>query len=120
MRISDLDLVALGAAGLGAGVVTGDWLTGVSVMTLMICIRLVKTDDRLFVLPIAVSFHWMQGNLGLIYLGLTGREVLAIYDSDWRPMVMIALGCCLSLAAGIRLGLMVKKAPDPGIPRPGF
>jgi hypothetical protein len=120
MRISDLDLVALGAAGLGAGFVTGDWLAGVSVMTLMICIRLVKTDDRLFVLPIAVSFHWMQGNLGLIYLGLTGREVLAIYDSDWRPMVMIALGCCLALAAGIRLGLLVKKAPDPRAPRPGF
>jgi hypothetical protein len=120
MRISDLDLVALGAAGVAAGVVTGDWLTGVSVMTLMICVRLVTTDDRLFVLPIAVAFHWMQGNIGLIYLGLTGREVLAIYDSDWRPMVLIALGCCLSLAAGIRLGLFVKKAPDPRTPRPGF
>jgi hypothetical protein len=120
MRISDLDLIALGAAGLLAGIVTGDWLTGVSIMTLMICVRLVRTDDRLFVLPIAVSFQWMQGNIGLIYLGLTGREVTAIYDSDWRPMVMIALGCCLSLAAGIRLGLLVKKAPDPQTPRPGF
>jgi hypothetical protein len=120
MRISDLDLIALGAAGLAAGLVTGDWLAGVSVMTLMICIRLVKTEDRLFVLPIAVSFHWMQGNLGLIYLGLTGREVTAIYDSDWRPMVMIALGCCLALAGGIRVGLLVKKAPDPRAPRPGF
>jgi hypothetical protein len=120
MRISDLDLVALGVAGLAAGLVTGDWLAGVSVMTLMICIRLVKTDDRLFVLPMAVSFHWMQGSLGLIYLGLTGREVTAIYDSDWRPMVMIALGCCLALAGGIRVGLLVKKAPDPRMPRPGF
>jgi hypothetical protein len=120
MRISDLDLIALGVAGLVAGVVTGDWLTGVSVMTLMICIRLVSTNDGLFVLPIALAFHWMQGNVGLIYLGLTGREVTAVYDSDWRPMVMIALGCCLALAAGIRLGLLVKKAPDPTQPRPGF
>jgi hypothetical protein len=120
MRISDLDLAALGVAGLAAGLVTGDWLAGVSVMTLMICIRLVKTDDRLFVLPMALSFHWMQGSLGLIYLGLTGREVMAIYDSDWRPMVMIALGCCLALAGGIRVGLLVKKAPDPRTPRPGF
>jgi hypothetical protein len=120
MRISDLDLIALGAAGLVAGVVTGDWLTGVSIITLMICIRLVWTNDGLFVLPIALSFHWMQGNVGLIYLGLTGREVAAVYDSDWRPMVMIALGCCLAIAAGIRLGLQVKKAPDPTISRPGF
>jgi len=120
MRISDLDLIGLGAAGLVAGVVTGDWLTGVSIMTLMICIRLVWTADGLFVLPIALSFHWMQGNVGLIYLGLTGREVAAVYDSDWRPMVLIALGCCLALAAGVRLGLHAKKAPDINTPRPGF
>lgn len=120
MRISDLDLIALGVAGLVAGLVTGDWLTGVSVMTLMICIRLVSTGDGLFVLPIALAFHWMQGNVGLIYLGLTGREVTAVFASDWRPMVMMALGCCLALAAGIRLGLLVKPPPDPTKPRPGF
>ena len=120
MRVSDLDLIALGVAGLVAGLVTGDWLGGVSIMTLMICVRLVSTGDGLFVLPIALAFHWMQGNLGLFYLGLTGRQVQAVYDSDWRPMVMIALGCCLALAIGIRLGLSVKKAPDPSKPRPGF
>jgi len=120
MRVSDLDLIALGVAGLVAGLVTGDWLGGVSIMTLMICVRLVSTGDGLFVLPIALAFHWMQGNVGLVYLGLTGRQVLAVYDSDWRPMVMIALGCCLALAIGIRLGLSVKKAPDPSKPRPGF
>jgi hypothetical protein len=120
MRISDLDLMALGGAGLIAGLATGDWLTGVSIMVLMVCVRLVSTNDGLFVLPIAVAFHWMQGNVGLLYYGLTGREVTAIYDSDWRPMVMIALGCCLALAAGIRIGLYAKKAPDPTKPRPGF
>lgn len=120
MRISDLDLIALGLAGLVAGLVTDDWLAAVSVMTLMVCVRLVMTNDGLFVLPIALAFHWMQGNLGLIYYGLTGREVLANYDSDWRPMVMIALGCCLSLAVGIRLGMFARKAPDPNVPRPGF
>ena len=120
MRITDLDLIALALGGIVPAIFTGDWLTGASIMTLMVCIRLVTTNDGLFVLPIALSFHWMQGNLGLIYLGLTGREVPAIYDSDWRPMVMIALGCCLSLAAGIKLGLHFKKAPDPNTPRPGF
>ena len=71
MRISDLDLIALGLAGLVAGPVTDDWLAAVSVMTLMVCVRLVMTNDGLFVLPIALAFHWMQGNLGLIYYGLT-------------------------------------------------
>jgi hypothetical protein len=120
MRISDLELIAIAMGGLLPGLFTGDWLTGASVMTLMICVRLLMTDDGLFVLPIALAFHWMQGNIGLIYYALTEREVVAIYDSDWRPMVMIALGCCLSLAIGIRVGLLARKAPDPTIPRPGF
>ena len=120
MRISDLELIGLGLAGLVMGLFANDWLAGVSIMTLLVCARLVMTGDGLFVLPIAVAFHWMQGSLGLMYYGLTGREVVAIYDSDWRPMVMIALGCCVALAAGIRLGLLVRKAPDPNVPRPGF
>ena len=73
---TDLELIALGLAGLVAGLVTDDWLAAVSVMTLMVCVRLVMTDDGLFVLPIALAFHWTQGNLGVIYYGLTGREVL--------------------------------------------
>ena len=120
MRVSDLDLFALAGAGLVGGLVTGDWLTGASIMTLIICVRLASTNDGLFVLPIALAFHWMQGNVGLIYLGVTGRQMPAVYESNWRPMVMIALGCCLALAAGMWLGLRVKPAPDVTKPRPGF
>ena len=89
-------------------------------MTLMICVKLVMTDDGLFVLPIALAFHWTQGSLGVIYYGFTGREVLAIYDSDWRPMVMIALGCCLALAVGSGWADARKKAPDPNDAAPGI
>ena len=120
MRITDLDLIALGAAGMAAGVITGDPLTAAAVVVLMVSIRLVSTSDGLFVLPIAVAFHWMEGTLGLFYLRLTGREVQAVYDSDYRPMVMIALGCVLAMSIGIRVGLMLKKPPDPSMPRPGF
>ena len=120
MRITDRDLIALGIAGLAAGIVAGDPLTAASVVVLMICVRLVSTNDGLFVLPIAIAFHWMEGTLGLIYKGLTGREAQAIYDSDYRPMVMIALGCVLALSAGIGLGLRLKKPQDPGAARPGF
>jgi hypothetical protein len=83
-------------------------------------VRLVWTGDGLFVLPITMAFHWLEGSLGILYLGLTGREVKAVYDSDYKPMVLIALGCVLALAAGIRLGLSLKKAPDPNEARPGF
>jgi hypothetical protein len=120
MRINDLGLIGMGLVALAVGLVTDDWLAGVSALTLMICLQLVWTGDGLFVLPLAIAFHWMQGSLGVMYFGFTGRTLTAIELSDYRPMVLIALGCCLALAVGIRVGLSFKKAPDPNEPRPGF
>ena len=85
---------------------------------LFIGLKLVATHDRLFVLPASFAFHWTQTSLGLLYFGFTGREVPAIYQSEYRPMVLIGLGCCLALAVGIRLGLMLVRAPDPEEGRP--
>ena len=120
MRVNDLELIGIALVALIVGLAAGDWLAGVSALTLMTCIKIVWTDDGLFVLPMALSFHWMQGSLGVMYYGFTGRTLPAIETSDYRPMVLISLGCCLMLAAGLRLGLMLKKAPDPNQERPGF
>jgi hypothetical protein len=120
MKVNDLELIFAGLISVVIGLAAGDWLAGVSVLTLLVAVKLVWTGDGLFVLPIGLAFHWMQGNLGVMYYGFTGRMLPAIESSDYRPMVLIALGCVLSIAAGIRLGLMTRKAPDPNIPRPGF
>ena len=120
MRLNDLEIVGAGLVALVVGLAAGDWLAGVSVLALMICVKLAWTGDGLFVLPLALAFHWMQGSLGVMYFGFTGRTLPAIEGSDYRPMVLISLGCCLAIAAGIRLGLILKKAPDPNVPRPGF
>ena len=120
MRANDLELVAAALITLVVGLAAGDWLAAASVLTLMLSVKLAWTDDGLFVLPIAMAFQWMQGSLGVMYFGFTGRTLPAIDSSDYRPMVLISFGCCLALSAGIRLGLMLKKAPDPDAPRPGF
>ena len=120
MRINDLELIGVGLATLAVGLATGDWLASASLLTVLICVKLTWTGDGLFVLPLAIAFHWMETSLGVFYNGFTGRPLSTIEGSDYRPMVLIGLGCCLALAAGIRLGLMLKKAPDPSVPRPGF
>ncbi|HMB80684.1 MAG TPA: hypothetical protein VKI43_11485 [Vicinamibacterales bacterium] len=120
MRVNDLELIGAASVSVAIGLAAGDWLAGVCILALLIAVKLVWTGDGVFVLPIALSFHWMQGSLGVLYYGFTGRMLPAIESSDYRPMVLIALGCVLSMAAGIRLGLMLKKAPDPNMPRPGF
>jgi len=120
MRFSELELIGYAVVSFLVGLFANDWIAGASILTLIIGIKLVSTGDRLFVLPFAFTFHWMQTSLGVMYLGFLGRAVPTVELSDYRPMVLVGLGCCLALAAGIRLGLMLLEAPDPTEPRPGF
>jgi len=120
MRFADLELVAVGLTTFIAYAVIDDALAAAAVVVLWLCLKLTATHDRVYALPLAMCFHWSQTSLGVFYLGLTGRTVPAIYSSNYRPMVLLALGCCLALAAGIRVGLATRKPPDPNVPRPGF
>ncbi len=120
MRFKDLELVAVGLVVFSVYVVVDDWLPSVSLLVLWLCIKLVSTHDHLFALPLALTFQWSQVTLGVFYLGLTGRTVPAIEQSDYRPMVLIGLGCCLAIAAGIRVGFLARKPPDPRQKRPDY
>jgi hypothetical protein len=98
----------------------GDWLLGVAVLVLLAGVQLVWTDDGLFVLPAAYAFHWVETSIGLVYKGVFDRDVPALSLSDYRPMVLISLGCCLAMAIGVRLGLSLIKDRDPSGLRPEF
>ena len=120
MRLSDLELIGVGVTAFVLFVWAGDWLMPACAVTLWACLRLTQTHDRLYVLPAAIAFQWSQTSLGVFYNGFTGRKLLAISGSDYRPMVVIGLGCVLALAAGVHLGLKTRKAPDPEEARPDF
>ena len=120
VRSDNLELVGVGVGCLVLYVFAGDWLLVFSMLVLWACLKLTSTDDRLYVLPLAITFQWSQTSLGLIYLAASGRKVPAITGSDYRPMMLIALGCVLTLAVGIKVGLKVRKPPDPEEPRPDF
>jgi hypothetical protein len=120
MRIDGMELIGVGAASLVLYLFAGDWLVPVSILTLWMCLKLTATGDRLYVLPLAATFQWSQTSLGVFYEGLLGRKVPTIDLSDYRPMVLIGLGCVLALSAGIKAGLMTRKPPDPAQPRPDF
>jgi hypothetical protein len=117
VRFKDLEIVAAGLIGLLSYLITDDFLVTISLFVLWIVCKLVASGDGLLVLPLAMTFHWMQGTIGLLYLGVLGRAVKTANDTDYRPMVLIALGCNLALAAGIYLGLRVRRDTD-ARPRP--
>ncbi len=120
MNVSLFEAIAAAAISATVGLAANDGLSALAVLVLIVGLKLVATRDRLFVLPAAYAFHWTQTSLGVLYLGFTGREVPAIYQSEYRPMVLVGLGCCLALAVGIRLGLMLVKPPDPEEERPDY
>ncbi len=120
MRFSEIQFLTYTGIAFLVGLFANDWIAGAAILTLIVGIRLVSTDDHLFVLPIAFTFHWLQTSIGVLYLGFLGRALPAVELSDYRPMVLVGLGCCLALALGIRVGLMLRDAPDPNQPRPGF
>ena len=117
MRFADLELVGVGFLTLVLFIIADDPLVAASVVVLWLCIKLVSTHDRLYVLPLAMTFQWSQTILGMLYKAFTGREVPA-FASDYRPMVMMGMGCVLALSAGIFLGLKLRKPPDPNEQRP--
>lgn len=120
MRFAELELVGVGLATFLAYYIADDWIAGAAIVALWLCIKLVSTHDRLFVLPLALTFQWTQTVLGVFYRAFTGRDVQTHYASDYRPMVLMGLGCCLALAGGIKLGLSLRKPPDTNVPRPDF
>ena len=89
MRFNDMELIGVGVGSLVLFLFAGDWLIPVSILTLWACLKLTSTGDRLYVLPLAMTFQWSQTSLGVFYQGLTGRTVPAIELSDYRPMVLI-------------------------------
>jgi hypothetical protein len=120
LRVSAGEVTLAGLLSAGMGLAAGDWLAAACVLVLLVGLKLVATGDRLYVMPAAFGFHWLQTSLGVLYLGFTGRQVSTIYLSDYRPMVLIGLGCCLAIAVGIHVGLRLIKATDLDQERPGF
>jgi hypothetical protein len=119
MRLSMMEAaIGLGVSAL-AGLAANDLQTAAAVLVLLIGLKLLATDDRMYVLQAAYAFHWLETSIGLIYRLFTGREV-PTFASSYRPAVWMSLGCCLALAMGIRIGLMLIKRRDDDGTRPEF
>jgi hypothetical protein len=120
MRLNHREVIAMSLATVLGGLYADEWLISAAILVLWAIWKLTLTSDGLFVLPMALTFQWVQSTIGLFYQGFTGRTLDAIQRSDWRPMVMIGLGCCLALAIGFRLGVQLLRPPRAYGDRPQF
>jgi hypothetical protein len=85
------------------------------VLVLWAAWRYLPADDGPPILAMAFTFQWVQVTIGVFYHGITGRTLDAIELSDYRPMVLIGLGCLAALLAGLRIGMhFVPRRPRAG------
>src|SRR5205823_1361099 len=74
-----------------------DWIAGLAVLVLWAAWRYLPHEDEPPVIAMAFTFQWLQVTIGVFYHGFTGRSLDAVALSDYRPMVLIGLGCLVAL-----------------------
>lgn len=106
-------LVPVGLVAILLSHLIDDVLAGAAVIVLWLIWVLLYEQHRLPVLPMAMSFQWTQVTCGLFYCGLTGRELEAVYASDYRPMVAIGLVCVVMITIGLAAGSRFASGREP-------
>ena len=94
--------VALGFLLPGVGwLLAGDWIGGVTTLLLWAIWFFLPPKEGPPVLSLALTFQWLQVNIGVFYWGLTQRPLDAIILSDYRRMALLGSGCVAALLVGL-------------------
>lgn len=119
---SALSLVPLLAIATFAWMITKDWIAPLSVALLWVAWTILPRREGPPVLALAFTFQWIQVTCGIFYNALTGRPLQTMQLSDYRPMVLIGLGCLAALLVGLKLGTREGGRGEPvaGISRVAF
>jgi hypothetical protein len=103
MRVSsELFLVAFATVVVGG--LTDQWLMASSLPFLWLIWRFLRLEGGPPVLAFAMTYHWGQNVVGLVYYSLTGRKPLGMQADMYAQMVLIGLVCVAVIVVGIVAG----------------
>ena len=97
----------MSALSIGAGLFAADWIAGAAIAALWLGYKLLVFPGSTPVLILAFAFQWLQVTIGVFYHAISGRELLTMFSSDYRPMVLIGLASVATFAIGIRAGVQL-------------
>jgi uncharacterized membrane protein AbrB (regulator of aidB expression) len=89
--------------------VTGEWIAGAAVAVLLLVWWLLSSAEGPPVLALALTYQWVQVSIGIFYSTLIGEPLEAMVKSDWQTMVLISLGCVVTLAISLSVGLVFMR-----------
>lgn len=102
---SSRHFLTLAATCCAAAYYAEDWIAGAAVVVLWAVWHYLKDDRGVPVLSMALTFQWVQVTVGIWYHAVTGRPVKTMLISEYRPMVLLGLGCVTSLMFGLHAGM---------------
>jgi hypothetical protein len=102
-------LLMVAAVAAISSVLTADWIAGLAVLVLWAGWRYLAGEEGPPVLALAFTFQWAQIVSGIFYYAITRRRLEVMDFSDYRPMVLIALGCLVALLLGLRWGMRLAR-----------
>ena len=100
-----------------AGFVVDDWMGAAAVFVLWLAWFYVHDDFGLPIIAMALTFQWVQVTCAIWYQAIVGRPVRSMALSDYRPMVLIGLGCVAALAVGLHAGMSLIRRSQHGVIR---
>lgn len=110
---------AIGAAVAAvAGYYVGDWVAAAAVGAMWAIWTFVYDDYGLPIINFALTFQWTQVTCGVWYHAFSGRPVRTMLLSDFRPMVIIGIGCVFALTCGLSAGMALIRRSQHGVVRP--
>ena len=100
---TEMTAVAVGA--LGVTLAVDDLLVTASLVVLWVIWKALIVRGMPPVLPLAMSFQWVQISGGLIYCTIFDRWMPTLDVPEHRTMVMLGLGCIIALTIGLAVGV---------------
>ena len=107
------EVLSLSAIAGAAAYAAEDWIAAPAIVVLWLAWRYLRDDNGLPILSMAMTFQWVQVTVGVWYYVATGRQIATMYLSDYRPMMLIGLGCVASLIVGLYAGINIIRRATP-------
>ncbi len=107
------EVLALSAIAGTAAYAAEEWIAAPAIIVLWLAWRYLRDDNGLPILPMAMTFQWVQVTAGVWYYAVTGRRIATMSLSDYRPMMLIGLGCVASLILGLSAGVTLVRRATP-------
>jgi hypothetical protein len=91
------------------GLLANDWIAGAGLAMLFVGWRYLLREPGPPIVAAAFSSQWLQVMAAILYAVLTGRRIMEMRTSDYRPMVLLGLGCVAVLFTGFYLAAGFRR-----------